>query len=239
MNISELFADAGFAGWPLLLLSILSLGVVIERIWFWSKILTHEREISGRVIEAARRDWAAAADIAQKSSNQPIGRFLNAALELKNPEPEVFQLALEAAADEELAAMRRGDKILEAAIAIAPLLGLLGTVLGLIRSLGDIRLGDIVTGSTSGVTGGISEALVSTAFGLIVAITSLAFYRLFQGFVHGQAKLFRKSGNELELLYRKDWSTHRGAFGNAATNPTHATVTASEQNPTSGDFVSS
>lgn len=196
--------------WPLLLLSFLALSTIIERAWFWSKILTHEREISGRVLEAARRDWGAAAEIARKSSNQPIGRFLYSALELQNPDPEVFQLALQSSADEELSAMRRGDKILEATIALSPLLGLLGTVLGLISSLSNIRLGDIGTDATSGVTLGISEALISTATGLIVAITALAFYRLFQGFVSGQAKLFRQSGNDLELLYRKDWSTQKG-----------------------------
>lgn len=241
MNIPELFSQAGFAGWPLLLLSILSLSVVIERIWFWSKILTHEREIAGRVVEAARRDWTAAADIAQRSSNQPIGRFLSAGLELKNPEPEVFQLALEASADEELAAMRRGEKILEAAIAIAPLLGLLGTVLGLISSLGSIRIGDLGTASTTGVTLGISEALVSTAFGLIVAIASLAFYRLFQGFVYGQAKLFRQSGNELELLYRKNWSGNReSSSSNAQPGSEARTIEPKTTEPkTTGDFVSS
>jgi biopolymer transport protein ExbB len=163
------------------------------------------------VLEAARRDWSAAAEIARKSNAQPIGRFLYAGLELKDPDPEVFQLALEATADEELAAMHRGDKILEAAIAISPLLGLLGTVLGLINSLGEIRLGDLGTDSTAGVTLGISEALISTATGLIVAIISLAFYRIFQGFVTGQAKIFRQSGNELELLYRKEWSSRSRA----------------------------
>lgn len=189
--------------WPLLVLSILALSTIIERVWFWSKILTREREIVGRVLEAARRDWIAATEIARKSNDQPIGRFLYSALELDNPQPEVFQLSLEASADKEIAAMRRGEKILEAVIAIAPLLGLLGTVLGLINSLGSIRLGDLGTGSTAGVTLGIAEALISTAVGLIVAIASLAFYRLFQGLVAGQAKVFRQSGNELELLYRK------------------------------------
>jgi biopolymer transport protein ExbB len=191
---------------PLLFLSFLALSTIIERAWFWSKILTHEREISGRVLEAARRDWGAATEIARKSANQPIGRFLHSALELEDPDPEVFQLALQSSADEEIAAMRRGDKILEATIALAPLLGLLGTVLGLIRSLKDIRISDIGTDSTAGVTLGISEALISTATGLIVAIMALAFYRLFQSFVSSQAKLFRQSGNELELLYRKGWS---------------------------------
>ncbi len=203
MSISELFSSGGPAMLPLLFLSFLALSTIIERAWFWSKILTHEREIAGRVIEAARRDWDAATEIARKSVNQPIGRFLHSALELEDSDPEVFQLALQASADEEIAVMRRGEKVLEVTTALAPLLGLLGTVLGLIRSLKDIKISDIGTDSTAGVTLGISEALISTATGLIVAITALAFYRLFQGFVGSQAKLFRQSGNELELLYRK------------------------------------
>jgi biopolymer transport protein ExbB len=210
VNISELFVKGGIAMYPLLFLSVMSLSTVIERIWYWSTVLTREREIAGRVLEAARRDWQAAAEIAKKSNDQPIGRFLYSALELQDPDPEIFQLSLETAADEELAAMHRGDKILEAAIAITPLLGLLGTVLGLMNSLADINLGNIGTDSTAGVTLGISEALITTATGLIIAIGSLAFYRLFQGFVAGQARLFRQSGNELELLYRRDWSSrHR------------------------------
>jgi biopolymer transport protein ExbB len=214
VNIADLFAKGGPAMWPLLLLSFLSLTTIIERAWFWSKTLTHEREISGRVLEAARRDWYAAAEIARKSSNQPIGRFLYSALELEDPDPEVFELALQASADEEISAMRRGEKILEAIIAIAPLLGLLGTVLGLIHSLSTIRIGDLGTDSTASVTLGISEALICTATGLIVAITTLAFYRLFHGFVSGQAKTFRQAGNDLELIYRKDWSrkSNRGAI---------------------------
>lgn len=122
-------------------------------------------------------------------------------MQLDNPEPEIFRLCLESAAHDELTAMRRGEKLLEAVIAISPLLGLFGTVVGLIRSLLSIRIGDIGTAATSGVTLGIGEALISTAAGLVVAITSLVFYRLFQGFLFNQVKLFRKSGNDLELLY--------------------------------------
>ncbi|MGF1536389.1 MAG: MotA/TolQ/ExbB proton channel family protein [Elainellaceae cyanobacterium] len=206
MNIGELFIKGGPAMWPLLLLSILALSTVIERIWFWSKILTREREIVDRTLEAARRDWSTARDISRRSLQQPIGRFLNAGLDLRDPDPEVFQLALQTSADEELAAMRRGDKILETVIALSPLLGLLGTVLGLIDSLGAIRIGDIVSGSNVEVTLGISEALISTAFGLIVAIVGLAFYRVFQGLITGQVKVFRRAANEIELLYRKNWS---------------------------------
>lgn len=201
----KIFAQGGLAMWPLLALSILSLSVILERLWFWTRMLSKEQEIVERVIEAASRDWGVATEIAGLARKQPIGRFLYAPLRLVNPEPEVFKLALEASADEQLASMRQGDKILEAVIALSPLLGLLGTVLGLIQSLGSIKLGDLGTSSTAGVTTGIGESLISTAAGLIVAITTLIFYRVFQAFLFNQAKIFRQAGNELELLYRQDW----------------------------------
>lgn len=202
----EIFKDGGPAMWPLLALSILSLSVILERLWFWARILTRERDIVNRVLDAATQDWEVATEIARRSSNKPIGRFLFAPLRLSQPDPEVFRLALETAAEEELGAMRRGDKILEAVIALAPLLGLFGTVWGLIVSLRSIRIGDLGTGAASEVTLGIGEALISTAAGLVVAIGSLAFYRLFQLFLANQVKVFRKAGNEMELLYRQFWA---------------------------------
>jgi biopolymer transport protein ExbB len=207
VNIQELFQKGGPAMYPLLVLSILSVSTIIERLWFWASLLTKEQQIVHRILEAARSDWGAANEIARQANRQPIGRFLYAPLRLYNPEPELFRLALEAAADEELASMRRGDKILESVIALAPLLGLLGTVLGLINSLSSIRLGDIGTSATTGVTLGISEALITTATGMVVAIFTLVFYRIFQAFLFNQAKIFRKAGNEMELLYRQYWPT--------------------------------
>ncbi|HBB34799.1 MAG TPA: biopolymer transporter ExbB [Cyanobacteria bacterium UBA8803] len=205
MDIVDVFEKGGIAMWPLLGLSILAVGTILERIWFWASILLKEKEIVNRVLDAATNNWQIAKEIALKARRQPIGRYLYAPLRLTEPDPELFHLALEAAADDELASMRRGDKLLEAVIALSPLLGLLGTVLGLIRSLRSITIADLGTASTAGVTLGIGEALISTASGLIVAITSLAFYRLFQAFWFNQVKLFRKAGSELELLYRQDW----------------------------------
>ncbi len=207
MNIQELFQKGGPAMYPLLVLSILSVSTIIERLWFWASLLTKEKQIVNRILDAARTDWGAANEIARQANRQPIGRFLSAPLRLYNPEPELFRLALESAADEELASMRRGDKVLESVIALSPLLGLLGTVLGLINSLSSIRLGDIGTAATTGVTLGISEALITTASGMVVAIFTLVFYRIFQAFLFNQAKIFRKAGNEMELLYRQYWPT--------------------------------
>jgi biopolymer transport protein ExbB len=206
VNIVEIFQLGGPAMWPLLGLSILSLAVILERLWFWTRILSKEKEIVNRVLDAGVHDWEAATEIAKRYSNKPIGRFLYAPLRLGQADPELFKLALESTAHEELNSMRGGDKILEAIIGLAPLLGLFGTVWGLIVSLRSIRISDLGTPSTSGVTLGIGEALISTATGLVVAIVTLAFYRLFQILHFNQMKIFHRSGSELELLYRQYWA---------------------------------
>ena len=206
MTFSEFIDKGGLAIYPLLFLSILSLGTIIERVWFWSQVIFTEEQILSRIMDSALRDWDSAKEIAQKYRQHPLGRFLYIPLRLSQPTPEVFHLAIESMADDELALMRRGDKILEAIIALSPLLGLLGTVLGLIRSLGDIQISDLGTSSTAGVTLGIGESLISTATGLVVAIVTLAFYRLFQGLWSNQVRIFRKAGSELEVIYRQHWS---------------------------------
>jgi len=182
----------------------LAIATVFERLWFWSTLLKGEKKTARQIIEAARRDWDEATHLARQFSNQPIGRFLFTPLRLANQEPEIFRLALEASADEELTAMRKGSKILEAVIALSPLLGLFGTILGLQNSLGKLdfeEFGQIVGNPALG----IDQALTSTLVGLAIAIVSLTFYRLFQGLVFNQARMFRRTGNELELIYRQFW----------------------------------
>ena len=203
MNIEEIVRKIGPVVWPLLFFSILSLSVIFERIWFWLRILTQERKIVDRVLDAARDDWGLAAEIAERADRQPIGRFLYAPLSLPRRDPETFRLALESTAENELALMRRGEKVLELVITVAPLLGLFGTVWGLIQSLESIKISDLGTEASAGVTTGIGESLYSTAAGLVVAIFTLIFYRWFQGLLVNQVKIFRQSGNEMELLYRQ------------------------------------
>lgn len=203
MDILDLFYKGGPAMWPLLALSVLALSVIFERLWFWLRILTQEKQIVDRVLDAAGDNWEVAADIARQATNQPIGRFLYAPLKLVKSDPETFRLALEATAEDELAGMRRGEKLLESVIALAPMLGLLGTVLGLQQSVGNLKLGEFGTNAVADVPAGIGTALITTATGLIIAIVGLVFYRLFQSFLVNQVKVFRKAGNEMELLYRQ------------------------------------
>ncbi len=205
MSIGDLFNKGGVTIWPLLLLSILTVTVIFERSRFWFNVLNKEKEIVNRILDATRRDWDMATEIARQAYDQPVGRFLLQALQLPSPDPDLFRLALESSADDEIAGMRRGDKILEAVIAMAPLLGLLGTVLGLIRTLGAITFTALGTEAGKDAAGGIGESLISTAAGIIVALVALSFYRIFQGLVFNQAKVFRRAGNEVELLYRQKW----------------------------------
>jgi biopolymer transport protein ExbB len=84
------------------------------------------------------------------------------------------------------------------------LLGLLGTVIGLISSFYSLKIGDVAANTKSGsLTEGIAEALITTATGLIIAIFASAFHRLFLALQDQQTKLFMKVGNQLELIYRK------------------------------------
>lgn len=119
-----------------------------------------------------RYDLAKPTAIATSAQTLPIGRFLLAPLKLKNPTPETFRLALEAASDKEFIKMRKGDKLLEIVVALGPLLGLLGTVAGLIRSFGNLDIGNS-SNNNDQATQGIGEALIATATGMIVAITAL------------------------------------------------------------------
>ncbi len=197
MTLAEIMEKGGVMMWPLLILSIIALGTIIERVWFWSRILLQEGQILNIIMEATARNWDEGEEIARDYRKHPLGQFLYSPLRLSNPDPEVFHLALEAAADDQLALMRKGDKVLEAVIALSPLLGLFGTVWGLIQSLLSIQISD------PGVIRGVGESLISTAAGLLVAIISLTFYRLFQAFWSNQVRIFRKAGSRLEVIYRQ------------------------------------
>lgn len=193
--------------WPLLALSIATFACALERAWFWLQLLTKEDRIVHDVLEAARHDLGTAAAIAERAHILAIGRFLAAPLRLRNPSPETFHLAMEAAADKEFMQMRKGDKLLESTIAIAPLLGLLGTVTGLITTFNNLNIGG---GGASGAAAtkaaaGIGEALTATATGMLIAITALAFFRIFVSLQSQQMDYFSSVGSELELIYRQIW----------------------------------
>lgn len=191
---------------PLLILSVMTIACALERAWFWYRLLTQEDRVVHDVLDAARYDLNQAEAIAQQSQTIPIGRFLVAPLKLNNPSPETFRLAMEAAGDKEFVQMRKGDKLLETVVAVAPLLGLLGTVTGLIATFSNLNIGGGgTTESATAAAAGIGEALITTAAGMIVAIMALLIYRLFVTFQSNQVDYFSEVGSELDLIYRQVW----------------------------------
>lgn len=206
-NLFELLVKGGPVMIPIVLLSIATIACGLERAWFWFQLLSKEQRIVHDVLEAARYDLDEATDIAERARDLAIGRFLLAPLKLRDPSPETFRLALEAAGDQEFAQMRKGDKLLESVVGIAPLLGLLGTVTGLIITFTNLNIG--AAGSTSADTtkaaAGIGEALITTAGGMIVAIIALSIFRVLVTLQAKQLDYFSQVGAELELIYRQVW----------------------------------
>ncbi|HEY9847137.1 MAG TPA: MotA/TolQ/ExbB proton channel family protein [Candidatus Caenarcaniphilales bacterium] len=205
VRLYDFVVDGGPVMWPLLGLSIASLACALERAWFWFRLLSKENQIVHDVLQAAASDLATASAIAQQAQSLAIGRFLLAPLKLKHPTPETFRLAMEAAGDKEFVQMRKGDKLLESIVALAPLLGLLGTVTGLIRTFSNLELGNTAGTNTQNATQGIGEALIATATGMIVAILALVFFRLSVTLQAQQVDYFAEVGTDLELIYRQYW----------------------------------
>jgi biopolymer transport protein ExbB len=191
---------------PIMGCSVLTIATALERALFWTKLLRREDQVVSEVLDTSRRDLAQAAAIAAQSQDLPIGRFLLAPLRLKQPSPDTFRLAMETAGDREFVKMRQGDKILETIVAVAPLLGLLGTVTGLIATFGNLNIGGGGTGEqASAAAAGIGEALITTAAGMVVAIMALLVFRVMVSLQAQQIDYFSDAGNELELIYRQYW----------------------------------
>ncbi|MCC5606592.1 MotA/TolQ/ExbB proton channel family protein [Nostoc sp. CHAB 5834] len=204
MGIQNLFAAGGIVMWPLLAFSVLGVALIIERIRFWVRINQRQSRVVRDVLNLYRLDNVVGAmDKLQKNADLPLARIFLAALELEEPNPEEFRLALESEAQAEIPVLKRFQNLFETIISLAPLLGLLGTVLGLITSFASLNLGDVGGSKTASVTAGISEALVSTASGLIVAIFILMFANTFRGLYQRQIALIQEYGGQLELLYRR------------------------------------
>lgn len=206
MGISNVFVAGGVVMVPLLGFSILAIALISERIAFWHRITRRQNSVVPEVLRLYRHnDVVTTIGKLKQNTDLPIARIFLAALELEQATPEEFRLALESQAQAEIPILKRFNTIFETIISLSPLLGLLGTILGLITSFAALNIGNIGGTRTQGVTAGISEALVSTAFGLTVAIFTLLFANSFRGLYQRQIALIQEYGGQLELLYRRQY----------------------------------
>jgi biopolymer transport protein ExbB len=155
--------------WPLLATSLVTVSVVVERLLFvvreWRRREPQAVEAVFRAAELGQFEGAVEAGL---RSADPVARSLAHALGHRE---ESFSSAMLRAANRELKRFNRGLSVLDTAVTLAPLLGLLGTVTGMIRAFG--LLGARELEAPAAITGGIAEALIATAFGLSIAIVAL------------------------------------------------------------------
>ena len=194
-NFSSTLARGGLVMVPLLVSSVLSLAVIIERVRFWRCVRKYD---GGETILAlvSAGHLAQAMQVA-RASQHPVARVLLAGLEHHNPAPNK---AMEATSQAELRRVKRYLPMLDTIITLAPLLGLLGTITGMISSFGIVSEAGL--GQPHAITGGVAEALIATATGLSVAILTLVPYNYFRTKVEAITDLIEERATRLELSLR-------------------------------------
>ncbi|NJK55352.1 MAG: MotA/TolQ/ExbB proton channel family protein [Pleurocapsa sp. SU_5_0] len=215
MSIDNLWTAGGIVSIPLLGFSLLAIALIIERIIFWWRVKNKQRRIIKEVLSLYRSDRFAAISQLKKNAQLPIARIFLEAMELEQPTPDEFRLALDSAVQAEIPTLRKFGTLFQTIITASPLLGLLGTILGLIQSFSAMDLGNAGGTNSAGVTGGLSEALISTVMGLVVAIFTLLFANAFRGLYLRELAFIQEYGGQLELLNRrfhqrvKEYATHQ------------------------------
>ncbi|MDY6844277.1 MAG: MotA/TolQ/ExbB proton channel family protein [Thermodesulfobacteriota bacterium] len=196
------FLKGGPVMYPLLLCSFISLMVIIERVIFWIREGgRRDRKVVDDILSFAEQcDYKKAAEVGNKSKDF-VARVLVCGLVHLN-----FSLssALEMAAAEEVKRTKRYLGILDTMITMAPLLGIFGTVIGIINSFE--LLGSAGIENPQAVTGGIAQALITTAMGLAIAILTLIPYNYFLSKTDDAISDIEKYGTDLEIVFEKNRS---------------------------------
>jgi biopolymer transport protein ExbB len=172
---------------PLLL--VITLAVAIERLYLLKKILRQGHDIHNRLRQVAYQNVPGLQAVADASTNTLQGHLITTAIASRGETAEAMEMHLE---EEIMTAMPKISRllwVLDTAVTIAPLLGLFGTIIGMVQAFNVLS----VNGGAAKVTGGIADALVSTGAGLLIAIISVYFVNYFNN-------LTRQIVHQLELI---------------------------------------
>jgi len=196
MIMVEMIVKGGIMMIPLILCSVISVAVITERAIFW---LRQRKGIMPAQLIQMAQDGKFDEILKQgEANNSYIGRVILSGIWHHNASPT---LAMETSAIQEIANMKRYLPAMDTIITLAPLLGLLGTIVGMIRSFDIMSIAGI--GQPHAVTGGVAEALIATAFGLTVAIVTLVPYNYFLSKVEKAAEEMEQYATRLELILVK------------------------------------
>ncbi len=195
----EIFQNGGPVMYPLLVCSVLSLTVIIERTIFWVGVgFRYNQKLLDDVLENCRMgNWEKIREKTAGSKNYVIRVLISGIL---HREYSMIK-AMESAAAEEIRKMNRFMGVLDTMITVAPLLGIFGTVLGIIDSFD--MLGTTGIEHPQAVTGGIAQALITTASGLGIAIVTVFPYNYFNSRIERAAQIIEKYATSCEIVYEK------------------------------------
>jgi len=195
----DLFDKGGPVMYPLLACSVMALAVVIDRTIFWIRLsLRRDQDLVNEVLELSRLgDWEAVRRKTAGNKDFIVKILISGILHRE------FSMikAMEAAAAHQIKRMRRFMGVLDTMVTVAPLLGIFGTVLGIISSFEILGAAGIE--HPREVTAGIAQALITTAAGLGIAILSVFPYNYFNSRVENAALQIEEYATSLEIIYEK------------------------------------
>ena len=186
--------------WPLFFISIITLACIFERIFFWFDLKNKNYKFPKLILENYSFNKDELIEFLNKKNHNPYSQILIEIFNTNFMNEKDFERALEINLVNQTNKLNKYGIIFNLTIGIAPLLGLLGTVLGLMNSFSFIDLGNVGANSKE-VTGGISEALVSTAYGLVIAIITIVFLSYFNSFRKNEIISLRDFATRFQIKY--------------------------------------
>ena len=209
MRVWEVFQSGGPVMWPLLACSVLALAVILERMLFWLSFIRHRnRSLAEEALDLVPRgEWETIRRQTLHSKDYIIRVMVSGTLHRDYD----MGRAMEAEAESQVRRMQRFMSVLDTMITVSPLLGIFGTVLGIITSFK--ILGTAGIDDPRAVTGGIAQALITTAAGLGIAIISVFPHNYFNSRVDYAVHEMEKYATSLELTFErfeKENSTDEG-----------------------------
>jgi biopolymer transport protein ExbB len=177
--VLELVKAGGWLMWPIIACSIIAMAIVIERLWVYRPRKVLPANLVAQIWQLHQSKQLTAAHVATVRNGSLLGRTLAAGLVNRNHPREVMKEAIEEEGRQVVHELERYLNTLGTIANISPLLGLLGTVIGMIKVFTAITSSGV--GNPAVLAGGISEALITTAAGLSVAIPAVIFHRYLSG----------------------------------------------------------
>lgn len=171
----ELFLKGGPLLYPIFFCSILALGIFLERLWVFAKVRKGAQELAREVEKHLLKGEREEAVNLCRNSRNPLARIVMTAMKLAGKPRDRIKQEVEEIGELETVVVNRYLGLLSTIATISPLLGLLGTVIGMIKAFNVIAIQGVGTPATLGV--GISQALITTAAGLSVAIPAILLHR--------------------------------------------------------------